>query len=333
MKIIVLGNYGPYPPAGGSCSGYLLEQDGCYILLDCGNGVLSNLQHFIEITDLSAIIISHLHSDHISDLFILRYAWQMEMAKDPAIKPLTIFAPSVPEAEFMRIPYKDVFRLEALDKQKEVQIGPFTFSFLQTIHPVPCYAVSIVVEGQKNFVYSADTEYFSGLKDFSAGASLLLCEANYLEEDLQQGKTNHMSAFQAGSLALEAGVKDLLLTHLPAYRNGTLYLEEARKIFPRVSIAEEGRVYISGNSSENETSLKNWVQLDVETDPIILSLIEGRLKAEGIPVLISGEALGGIYGLTTGPLAERRILVPSRRLEEAKEILLDIKSQEPEDLL
>jgi len=41
MKLTVLGCCGPYPAAGGACSGYLLEEDGYRVLIDCGNGVLS----------------------------------------------------------------------------------------------------------------------------------------------------------------------------------------------------------------------------------------------------------------------------------------------------
>lgn len=324
----VLGNYGPYPPAGGSCSGYLLEHDGCFVLLECGNGVLSNLQYHLEVKDLSAVIISHLHSDHLSDLFILRYAWQMEMEKDSGLGPLTVYAPSSPEEDFRRITYKDVLRSEAIDGSKDIQIGPMTFSFLQTRHSLPCFAVSLMAEGRKQFVYSADTEYFSDLAVFSQGASLLLCEASYLEEDIEQGAANHMSAFQAGSLALEAGVKNLVLTHLPPHREEALCLKEARRVFPKALLAEQGRGYLCGGDAENEASLVDWVQLDAETNPITLSLIEGRLKTEGIPVMSSGEALGGIYGLTTGPLAERKIFVPAERLEEAKLVLQEIESQE-----
>ena len=47
---------------------YLLEHEGFAVLIDCGNGVLSRLQEFIEPSKLKAIIISHLHSDHCSDL-------------------------------------------------------------------------------------------------------------------------------------------------------------------------------------------------------------------------------------------------------------------------
>ena len=90
MKLTVLGCYGPYPAAGGACSGYLLEHEGFAVLIDCGNGVLSRLQEFIEPSKLKAIIISHLHSDHCSDLFILRYALQFSRKRSSQSSPACI---------------------------------------------------------------------------------------------------------------------------------------------------------------------------------------------------------------------------------------------------
>ena len=72
MKMTILGCYGPYPAAGGACSGYLVQEAGCTILLDCGNGVLSRMQEHIDFLQLDAALISHLHADHLSDLMILR---------------------------------------------------------------------------------------------------------------------------------------------------------------------------------------------------------------------------------------------------------------------
>jgi len=50
-------------------------------------------------------------------------------------------------------------------------------------------------------------------------------------------------------------------------------------------------------------------------------IIKGRLESEGIPVLLSYESAGLIYGLTIDGLGEVKIMVPQRLAEEAKEIL------------
>lgn len=50
-------------------------------------------------------------------------------------------------------------------------------------------------------------------------------------------------------------------------------------------------------------------------------IVKGRLESEGIPALVKGEALGEIYGLTTGPLAETTVLAPEQFAEQAIEIL------------
>ncbi|RJX27608.1 MAG: MBL fold metallo-hydrolase [Dethiobacter sp.] len=243
MKLIVLGSYGPFPPAGGTCSGYLLEHEGFYVLLDCGNGVLSRMQEFITVSKLGAVIVSHLHSDHISDLFILRYALQMEMEQGSRNTPLLVIAPEEPHEEFLRLSYKNVYRIEPIIEDKIIDVGPFRFSFKRTIHAVPCFAIAVYLGEFKKLVYSADTEFFPEFVPFACNAPLLLCESNFLTEDLLKGSKNHLSAFQAASLAREAGVQRLLLTHLPPFRNKINYLEEASSIFGAVTVAEEGKVY------------------------------------------------------------------------------------------
>jgi len=50
-------------------------------------------------------------------------------------------------------------------------------------------------------------------------------------------------------------------------------------------------------------------------------IIKGRLESEGIPVLLSYESAGLIYGITVDGLGEVKIMVPKRLAEEAKEIL------------
>ena len=50
-------------------------------------------------------------------------------------------------------------------------------------------------------------------------------------------------------------------------------------------------------------------------------VIKGRLESEGIPVLLSYESAGLVYGLTVDGLGEVRVMVPKQLAEEAREIL------------
>jgi len=50
-------------------------------------------------------------------------------------------------------------------------------------------------------------------------------------------------------------------------------------------------------------------------------IIKGRLESEGIPVLLSYESAGLIYGITVDGLGEVKIMVPKHLAEEAREIL------------
>ena len=50
-------------------------------------------------------------------------------------------------------------------------------------------------------------------------------------------------------------------------------------------------------------------------------IIKGRLESEGIPVLLSYESAGLVYGLTIDGLGEVKIMVPQHLAEEAREIL------------
>jgi hypothetical protein len=63
--------------------------------------------------------------------------------------------------------------------------------------------------------------------------------------------------------------------------------------------------------------------------PVCVGVVEGPLRAEiartyleqaGISVYLQGEALGSVYGFTSGPLGEVRVLVPATQAEEAARI-------------
>ena len=243
MELKILGAYGPYPAAGKACSGYLLQKDGFNLLIECGNGVLSRLQNYIDLTELDAILISHLHADHISDLFIIRYALQIAGESDTDLKKLSIYLPGEPLEERARFEENDFINYYNIPADNGLlNIGPFVVKFLKTVHPIPCYAMQIESDNKK-IVYSADTEYFEALEKFASNAKLFICEANYQNTEIARSMPNHLSAAQAAEIALKANVEKVILTHLSPKHDAETSLKEAREIFINSFIAIEGETW------------------------------------------------------------------------------------------
>ncbi|SHJ45756.1 Ribonuclease BN, tRNA processing enzyme [Geosporobacter subterraneus DSM 17957] len=243
MQLTILGNWGPYPNAGGACSGYLFEGEGIKILIDCGNGTLSRLQQRLTtLEELDLIILSHLHSDHISDAMILRYAVGINKMKGLFHKTIPLYAPATPEEDFQKLQYENAFVLQPIDENLVIYEKGLKICFRKMDHPVEAYAVAIEND-EKKFVFSADTRYCSQLVDFSKNADLLLCEAGVLERD-KATTTPHLSALEAGQIATQAQVKKLVLTHFwPGYHLQEV-LEEARNAYDgELILSEEMQSY------------------------------------------------------------------------------------------
>lgn len=242
MRLTVLGCYGPYPTAGQCCSGYLLQDDKTSLLLDCGNGVLSRLRYFLEPWDLDAIILSHLHSDHISDLMILRYAIMIR-SKAVSLRTLPVYAPGEPTTEFARLSYKKYLKAHPVTSGTTLNFGTMHVTFTAAIHPYPSFLIT-VDSGGKKLVYTGDTEYYPAMADAVRGADLFLCEANYLRSDIERGYKNHMAAYQSAIVARDAGVGRLVLTHHHPEGDLRQTFAEAAEIFPNVELAKSGSFYL-----------------------------------------------------------------------------------------
>lgn len=91
------------------------------------------------------------------------------------------------------------------------------------------------------FTSVIDTKYCQNAIDLAQGAKLFLCESTYLEEHKELAKSHdHMTAKQAATIAKEAGVQKLILTHFSArYRDLEIFKEEASEIFPNTDVADD----------------------------------------------------------------------------------------------
>ena len=73
MRVTVVGCSGSVPGPDSPCSWYLVEQDGFRLLLDLGSGSAGPLQTYVAPADVDAVVVSHAHDDHWSDLVHLGY--------------------------------------------------------------------------------------------------------------------------------------------------------------------------------------------------------------------------------------------------------------------
>ncbi len=243
MKFTILGKYGPYPAAGGACSGYLIEQGSTRVLIDCGSGVLSRLQQVCNIEDLSGIVLSHLHSDHMADMLILRYALEIGKARGILnVEPLPVYLPDSPFDTFEQITSSPAFKPTIIHDGLKVEIGELSFTFREMTHPVTSYAMAVECEDRK-LVYTGDTNMNTAISEFAKDADYFIADTGLLERDKSDPAT-HLSADEVGRIAAQAGVKKLILSHIwPGYAEQDI-IRETEKHFENPIMAEEMKTYV-----------------------------------------------------------------------------------------
>src|SRR5918992_4308258 len=91
LRLTVLGSAGTHLSRDRACSSYLVEADGYRLLMDCGNGSLMRLQQRLDVADVDALLISHLHADHFADIYSLYYARRFHQGGE---SPLPVYAPA-----------------------------------------------------------------------------------------------------------------------------------------------------------------------------------------------------------------------------------------------
>ena len=236
MKLTVLGNNGPFPAPGGACSGYLLSSDSgkTNVLLDCGSGVLARLAKHIEIELLDAIILSHLHFDHMSDMTVLKYVLLFGKRK----RNLLVASPTEPQKvfEMMDDPHLDFV------EPKDMTIGEMRVSFVPAAHPVPAVSVKVECDGA-TFVYTGDTNLNPYIELFADGADMLLADAGLTTAQWSE-TSPHLSARHCGEIAKNTRARALLLTHLRPGNDTDALLDEARALYPAAQIAMAETEYL-----------------------------------------------------------------------------------------
>jgi len=262
MRLTVLGKSPSWQDAGGACSGYLVEEEGTTVLVDCGNGVFSKLRQFVDYVDVDGVVVSHLHADHFLDLVPYSYALTYAPRQQPVpvggypgtdnpARPVLHVPPRARQV-FRQVVsawgnedlIENAFDMSEYDRDSTVQIGPVRVRFWPVPHFTETYAMCIEsTNGSGRITYGADTSPTDALTEFARDCDLMVMEAT-LPRPERDGVRGHLTPREAGEHARAADAKRLVITHISDELDEAWALEEAKEGFQGpVEVAREGATF------------------------------------------------------------------------------------------
>jgi ribonuclease BN (tRNA processing enzyme) len=232
MQVTIVGWSGSFPGPYSPASSYLIDTGDFRLVLDLGNGAVGELQRYTGLTDVDAICLSHLHADHCIDM--LGYSVFQNYHPDGPRSRIPVYGPAGTQDRLARalgaehLGMADAFEFTTL-APGTIEIGPLRVTTAHVNHPVETFGFRIEHAGRA-LAYSADTGPADELVRLATGADVLLSEASFVDRpDLPPDL--HLTARQAAEHAARAGVGELVLTHLVAWNDPVVSLEQASEAF------------------------------------------------------------------------------------------------------
>ncbi len=258
MELILLGTGCPHVDPNRMGPAQLISHDGHTLLIDCGSGVTQRMVSAgFACRDIDAVMLTHLHSDHLVDLFqLISTSWQR--GRD---RPQKIYGP--PGTRRFVAGTMELWKTElegrvahearesslALETEivefgegEVLRLGDLTVEAVEVNHqPVNnAFGFVFTTPGEK-VVISGDTTYCPPLIQAARGADLLVHEV-FIHREFQEIPgvrtretianvgSYHTASDVVGRVAAEAGVKGLVLSHFaPTQFDKQALLDEVRR--------------------------------------------------------------------------------------------------------
>ncbi len=242
VRVTVLGSSGSYPGGGRACSSYLVTSGGYRLLLDCGNGALSNLP--CDHADIDAIVLSHTHPDHCVDIFGMDIA----LRYGPRPSTVDVYAPAGAGEQLSQLLVPDsreaflaTCRFHEVGDGDALELGPASASFRRVAHPVEAVASRLEVDG-RILAYSGDSGPTPALVASAKDADLFMCDSSWPERAGPYPPGVHCTGLEAGEMAAQAGAARLLVTHVqPQFDPAELAAEAASVFDGEIIVARDGQ--------------------------------------------------------------------------------------------
>jgi ribonuclease BN (tRNA processing enzyme) len=251
MKVVFLGTNGWYTSPTGNTPCVLIDSKTHYVIFDAGNGIYK-LDKYITEDKPIALFISHFHIDHVSGLHTLN--------KFNFPQGIDIYVAKGRKKDFDTIanrPYtigikneeENVYNLDMNVRLHELEIGNNDIGFPVKVHKLyhayEDHGYKITLEG-KTVAYSGDTRVGPESFLLAENADMLIHECSYIEAPADS-PWGHVDPQKAATLAKEAKIKQLVLTHFDASLYTDLEMrkvaqDKARKIFPNTITAVDDLV-------------------------------------------------------------------------------------------
>lgn len=245
MKLTVLGSGSTVPHPKRASSGYWLETSGGYVLLDCSASIASRMAAAgLDWPNVGAIWISHFHLDHVGGLpaFLAgtKHTPQMK-GRQP---PLRIVGPpglgklidgfsAANNYRLLEQPFPvEVVEVEEMEKF-EILPG-IEGATLSTPHTHESQAIHIR-DGDRTFVYTADTSFDERIAALARGVDLLLMECTFVSDKPVQ---KHLELAEAMLLIRMAKPKRAMLTHFYPEWDGVNFSAETARFDPPCEVIE-----------------------------------------------------------------------------------------------
>lgn len=250
MRLVTLGTGTVALTAERVCAGHYIEAGAVRLLLDCGSGVTHRLAELaLPWRRITHVAITHFHTDHVSDLATLVFAWKYGDLPGRG-EPLTLIGPVGIAAllEKFVVAFGDWLRepgfplhVHEIAPGESLDLGDGTTLRASKV-PHTDESIAYAIErGGRRVVYTGDTGFDPMFGEWARGADVLLCECSL---PTSMAIPSHLTPEQCGALAAAALPKHLVLTHFypPVERVDIRALVSAHYAGP-VTLAVDGSTF------------------------------------------------------------------------------------------
>ncbi|GAB7020513.1 MBL fold metallo-hydrolase [Halostagnicola bangensis] len=215
MRITFLGTGSAMPTGERFQTGIVVQEDEHTLLIDCGSGVLHRLQQSgIGYEEISSVLLTHHHLDHVADLLpLMKARW---LAGEETFE---IVGPQGTKAMIDGLLEVHEYMQDKLELQvREVVAGDFDVagfdvSAYETRHSLPCLAYRF----DDRFTFSGDSEAFAGLVNFAEECAILLHDCSFPDD---VDVSNHPTPEKLGAELAGSDIGRVYLTHLYPHTEG-----------------------------------------------------------------------------------------------------------------